>query len=132
MLSAALSESENKGNPRVVSGPLPGLFSNVSASARPATDDEIIVWVNGSWPDGTEGDRLVAENRSTGNTFGFSVSAAEDLSIDSGVLVCCSGVTCGGVCRTCPSTTFPAAVAARSFALRWNAANPTDQQGGSP
>ena len=105
-LSAALSESENRDDSLVVSGELPGLLSNLSPSPRPAGDDEIIVWVNGSWPDGSEEDRLVAQNRSVGNNFGFSVNAVDNPSVAGGVQVCCSGVTCGGVCRTCPTTTF--------------------------
>ncbi len=70
---------------------------------RPDGDDRVQVWVNGSWPDGHVGERLVSDGRvGPGNDFGFS----SRLSTTRGFSHCCEGPDCSQMCTSCPDSRF--------------------------
>jgi hypothetical protein len=74
---------------------------------RPSTDDRIQVWVNSSaWPDGTTGERLLADGRvGPGHDFGFSTLLKPGPKSPS-IEHCCSGGPCGTMCKNCSGTKF--------------------------
>jgi hypothetical protein len=98
---AWLKQNALKGSLRSVTD-LPSGTAKVLVPKRPADDVRIAVWINGSWPEGEEGDRLVSDGMVGGANFGFTtrVEATGDPQH------CCSIDNCNPPCIDCSGPQF--------------------------
>jgi len=81
---------------------LPTEGAEAIVPSRPPDDDRIVVYVNGSWPDGTMKDRLMADGTVGNGDFAFTTYAlpGEDPTW------CCNNQYCSNNCADCPGPSF--------------------------
>lgn len=81
--------------------------------ARPRSDQRVVVWLNGVLPDGTDGDRIVADGQVGPGDFSFSMYWETPVASDGGGPLapgvghpCCSNGPCGQHCTDCEGPAF--------------------------
>lgn len=88
---------------------LPAGKPAIQIPGRPSTDDRVAVYVSGEWPDGTEGELLVADGAVGSGGFSFSVwkTLPKDGTKQGGEFThCCFGGSCSEMCVNCIDSLF--------------------------
>lgn len=92
---------------------LPLAHVSVDAAARPPQDEEVSVWIDGDWPDGTRGERAVAHGLVGNGAFAFSSSIGLNLRHQTLFQLCCDSDSCAQVCTECNDIYFACCVSGR-------------------